>query len=83
MARPRDLVVCPGTSGPRRTRDASGPGLPPFAEIRKTWAGPLKESLTSADNYTVKFTRPAIPPDVRVLTVMVPIVLDLARYGPV
>jgi hypothetical protein len=62
----------------------SGPGLPPFAEIRKTCAGPLKESLTSADNYTVKFTRAvAVPPDVRVLTVMVPIVLDLARYGPV
>jgi hypothetical protein len=60
----------------------SGPGLPPFAEIRKTFAGPLKESLTSADNYTVKFTRPAITPEVRVLTVMVPIVLDLAKYGP-
>lgn len=60
----------------------SGQGLPPFAEIRKTWAGPLKESLTSADNYTVKFTRPPIAPEVRVLTVMVPIVLDLARYGP-
>ena len=60
----------------------SGPGVPPFAEIRKTYAGPLKESLTSADNYTVKFTRSAIPPVVRVLTVMVPIVLDLAKYGP-
>jgi hypothetical protein len=60
----------------------SGPGLPPFAEIRKTWAGPLKESLTSADNYTVKFTRSAITPEIRVLTVMVPVVLDLARYGP-
>ncbi len=60
----------------------SGPGLPPFAEIRKTWAGPLKESLTSADNYTVKFTRAQVPPLVRVLTVMVPVVLDLAKYGP-
>jgi Scramblase len=60
----------------------SGPGLPPFAEIRKTWAGPLKESLTSADNYTVKFTRTTITPEVRVLTVMVPVVLDLAKYGP-
>jgi hypothetical protein len=60
----------------------SGPALPPFAEIRKTYAGPLKESLTSADNYTVKFTRSQLPPLVRVLTVMVPVVLDLARYGP-
>jgi hypothetical protein len=61
----------------------SGPGLPPFAEIRKTFAGPLKESLTSSDNYTVKFAGAGIPPVVRVLTVMVPIVLDLAKYGPV
>jgi hypothetical protein len=60
----------------------SGPALPPFAEIRKTFAGPLKEALTSADNYTVKFTRASLPPLVRVLTVMVPVVLDLAKYGP-
>jgi hypothetical protein len=60
----------------------SGPGLPPFAEIRKTWAGPLKESLTSADNYMVKFTSAQVPPLTRVLTVMVPVVLDLAKYGP-
>lgn len=60
----------------------SGPALPPFAEIRKTFAGPLKESLTSADNYTVKFTRSQLPPLVRVLTVMVPVVLDLVKYGP-
>jgi hypothetical protein len=61
----------------------SGPALPPFAEIRKTFAGPLKESLTSSDNYTVKFTRSQLPPLVRVLTVMVPVVLDLVKYGPV
>lgn len=66
-----------------RRFSVSGPGLPPFAEIRKTWAGPLKESLTSADNYTVKFRRSTVAPVVRVLTVMVPIVLDLAKYGPV
>lgn len=61
----------------------SGPALPPFAEIRKTFAGPLKESLTSADNYMVRFTGSRVPPLVRVLTVMVPVVLDLAKYGPV
>jgi hypothetical protein len=37
--------------------------------------------LTSADNYTVKFADP-VPGPARVLTVMMTIVLDLARYGP-
>lgn len=52
----------------------------PIASVRKTWAG-LKEVLTSADNYTVKFADP-VPDPARVLTVMMTIVLDLARYGP-
>jgi hypothetical protein len=59
----------------------TGTNRPPFAEVRKTFAGPIKEALTSADNYTVKFVLPARPLE-RTLTVMVPIVLDLARYGP-
>jgi Scramblase len=59
----------------------TGTNRPPFAEVRKTFAGPIKEALTSSDNYTVKFVLPARPLE-RTLTVMVPIVLDLARYGP-
>jgi hypothetical protein len=59
------------------------PGQPPFAEVRKTFAGPMKETFTSADNYSVKFAATTVPPVTRTLTVMVPIVLDLARYGPV
>ena len=58
-----------------------GPNRPPFAEIRKTWAGPVKEALTSADHYTVRFILPT-PPLLRTLTVMVPIVLDIVKYGP-
>jgi Scramblase len=50
----------------------------PIASVRKTWAG-LKEVLTSADNYTVKFADP-VPSPARVLTVMMTIVLDLAKY---
>jgi hypothetical protein len=60
----------------------TAPGHPPFAEVRKTFAGPVKEAFTSSDNYTVKFAATAVPPLTRTLTVMVPIVLDLARYGP-
>jgi uncharacterized protein YxjI len=60
----------------------TAPGHPPFAEVRKTFAGPVKETFTSSDNYTVKFAAAAVPPLTRTLTVMVPIVLDLARYGP-
>jgi hypothetical protein len=59
----------------------TGTNRPPFAEVRKTFAGPIKEALTSADNYTVKFVLASSPLE-RTLTVMVPIVLDLARYGP-
>ena len=59
-----------------------GVNRPPFAEIRKTWAGPVKEAFTSADHYSVKFSAIAVPPSLRTLTVMVPIVLDLAKYGP-
>jgi hypothetical protein len=59
---------------------ATGTSVPPFAEIRKTFAGPLKEAFTSADHYTVKFSAIRVPVLLRTLTVMVPIVLDLAKY---
>ena len=52
-----------------------------IADVRKTWAGLRKELLTSADHYTVKFTGSSVAPPMRVLTVMMTIVLDLARYG--
>lgn len=52
-----------------------------YAQIRKTWAGFGKELFTDADHYTLTFTGP-VPPRVRTLIVMVPIVLDLSRYGP-
>lgn len=53
----------------------------PIAQLRKTWAGLRKELLTSSDHYTVTFPG-TVPPPARVLTVMMAIVLDLARYGP-
>ena len=56
----------------------TGAGGAPIASVRKTWAG-LKEVLTSADNYSVKFADP-VPGAARVLTVMMTIVLDLAKY---
>ncbi len=59
----------------------TAPGAVRFAEVRKTWAGLGKELLTSSDHYAVKFTGP-VTPQVRILTVMMAIVLDLARYGP-
>lgn len=52
-----------------------------FARVSKTWAGLTKEMLTSSDNYKVEFTAPVSLPS-RTLTVMMPIVLDLTRYGP-
>lgn len=59
----------------------SGPDGERFARLRKTWAGLGKELLTSADHYTVTFTGP-MPPRVRTLVAMVPIVLDMSRHGP-
>jgi hypothetical protein len=53
-----------------------------FGQVRKTWAGLRKEMLTSADHYKVEFTGP-VSQLVRVLTVMMPIVLDLTLYEPV
>jgi len=52
-----------------------------YAQIRKTWAGVGKELFTDADHYTVTFIGP-VPSRVRTLIVMVPIVLDMSRYGP-
>jgi scramblase len=59
----------------------TGPGGERFARLRKTWAGLGKELLTSSDHYTVTFTGP-MPPRIRLLVVMVPIVLDMTRHGP-
>jgi hypothetical protein len=59
----------------------NGPDGERYARLRKTWAGLGKELLTSADHYTVTFTGP-MPPKTRMMVVMVPIILDMARYGP-
>jgi Scramblase len=59
----------------------TGPDGERFAQLRKTWAGLGKELLTSSDHYTITFTGP-MPPRVRMLVVMVPVVLDMARHGP-
>jgi hypothetical protein len=59
----------------------TGPDGERLARLRKTWAGLGKELLTSSDHYTVTFTGP-MPPRVRTLVVMVPIVLDMTRHGP-
>jgi len=59
----------------------TGPDGERFARLRKTWAGLGKELLTSSDHYTVTFTGP-MPPRIRLLVVMVPIVLDMTRHGP-
>ena len=64
-----------------KTFSVTGTGGTRIAQVRKTWAGLRKELLTSADHYTMRFTGP-VSPRVRMLTVMMPIVLDLARYGP-
>jgi hypothetical protein len=59
----------------------TGPEGERFARLRKTWAGLGKELLTSSDHYTVTFTGP-MPPRIRMLVAMVPIVLDMTRHGP-
>lgn len=53
-----------------------------FARVRKTWAGLRKEMLTSSDHYKIEFTGAPVSRLARVLTVMVPIVLDLTSYEP-
>jgi hypothetical protein len=58
-----------------------GAGSGEFARIRKTRAGLIKEMLTASDHYRVDFTGPVSAP-ARILTVMVPIVVDLTLYGP-
>jgi hypothetical protein len=52
-----------------------------FARVHKTWAGLTKELLTDADHYRVEF-RAAVGEELRILTVMMPVVLDLTLYGP-
>jgi hypothetical protein len=59
----------------------TGPEGERYARLRKTWAGLGKELLTSSDHYTITFTGP-IPPRVRMIVVMVPIILDMTRHGP-
>jgi Scramblase len=52
-----------------------------FARVQKTWAGLRKEMLTSSDHYRVEFIGP-VSALARMLTVMVPIVVDLTCYEP-
>jgi hypothetical protein len=52
-----------------------------FARVRKNWAGLTKELFTPADHYQVEFTAPC-PPSARLLTAMLPIVVDLTLYEP-
>lgn len=59
----------------------SGPAGERYAQLRKIWAGLGKELLTEADHYAITFTG-QVPPRVRPMIVMVPIVLDMARHGP-
>jgi len=59
----------------------TGPDGERFARFRKTWAGLTKELLTSADHYTVTFTGPTTP-RIRMLVAMLPVVLDMMKYGP-
>jgi hypothetical protein len=53
-----------------------------FARVQKTWAGLRKEMLTAADHYKIEFIGVPVSRLARVLTVMVPIVLDLTMYEP-
>jgi len=59
----------------------TGPGGERYAQLRKTWAGLGKELLTSSDHYMITFTGP-MPPPVRKMVVMVPIIVDMTRHGP-
>jgi Scramblase len=59
----------------------TGPDGERYAQLRKTWAGLGKELLTKADHYTVTFTGP-MRPRVRMTIAMVPVILDMNKYGP-
>jgi Scramblase len=59
----------------------TGPQGERLARFRKTWAGLGKELLTSSDHYSVTFTGP-MSPNIKLMVVMVPIVLDMTRHGP-
>ena len=59
----------------------TGPQGERLARVRKTWAGLGKELLTSSDHYSVTFTGP-MSQDTKLMVVMVPIVLDMTRWGP-
>jgi hypothetical protein len=66
---------------PARQFVITGPQGERFARVRKTWAGLGKELLTTSDHYSLIFTGP-MAPNIKLLVVMVPIVLDMTRYGP-
>lgn len=59
----------------------SGPEGERYARLAKTFAGPVKELLTSSDHYSVSFIGP-VPHGVRMLIFMMPVVLDMTRWGP-
>jgi len=59
----------------------SGPAGEPYAQFRKTWAGLSKEIFTQSDNYKLTVTG-LVPPPLRPLIVMLPIVVDISVHGP-
>jgi hypothetical protein len=59
----------------------SGPAGEPYAQFRKTWAGLSKEIFTQSDNYKLTVTG-QIPPPLRPLIVMLPVVVDISVHGP-
>jgi hypothetical protein len=79
-----EFATAVGDLAVRRFVVRTSDGHPPFAEIQKTFAGPIKETLTSADHYRVRFSGDGeqVSPLGRTLTAIVPIILDLAKYGP-
>jgi uncharacterized protein YxjI len=59
----------------------SGPAGETYAQFRKTWAGLRKELFTQSDNYKLTVTG-LVPPRVRPLIVMLPVVVDISVHGP-
>jgi hypothetical protein len=78
----QDMVAGEAVSDLSTTKVAiTGPAGEEYAQLRKTWAGLGKELFTESDNYTMTFTGP-VPPGLRPLIVMVPVVLDISIHGP-
>ena len=59
----------------------SGSGGEPYAKFRKTWAGLSKEIFTQSDNYKLTVTG-LVPPRLRPLIVLLPVVVDISVHGP-